>query len=56
MAKAFDSIKAGLREAIAHAKGAKAGAGVRIYRPHVVAVQKLRLKQAQAAALLKIKS
>ena len=44
MGKAFDSIKAGLKEAIAHAKGAKAGAGVRVYRPHAVDVQKLRLQ------------
>jgi putative transcriptional regulator len=55
MGKAFDSIKAGLKEAIAHAKGAKAGAGVRVYRPPVVDVQKLRLKRAQTAALLKFK-
>ena len=55
MGKAFDSIKAGLKEAIAHAKGAKAGAGVREYRPHVVGAQKLRLKRAQAAALFKVK-
>jgi len=55
MGKAFENIKAGLKEAIAHAKGAKAGAGVRVYRSHVVDVQKLRLKRAQAAALLKIK-
>ena len=44
MGKAFESIKAGLKEAIAHARGAKAGAGVRVYRPHAVDVQKLRLQ------------
>jgi putative transcriptional regulator len=44
MGKAFDSIKTGLNEAIAHAKGAKAGAGVRVYRPQVVDVRKLRLQ------------
>lgn len=42
MGKAFESIKAGLDEAIAHAKGEKAGAGVRMYRPHTVDVQALR--------------
>jgi hypothetical protein len=31
--KAFASIKAGLIEAMAHAKGSAAGAGVRVYRP-----------------------
>lgn len=42
MGKAFESIKAGLTEAIAHAKGEKAGAGVRVYRPHTVDVRELR--------------
>lgn len=42
MGKAFESIKAGLTEAIAHAKGEKAGAGVRVYRPHDVDVRELR--------------
>lgn len=42
MGKAFESIKAGLTEAIAHAKGEKAGAGVRVYRPHGVDVRELR--------------
>lgn len=42
MGKAFESIKAGLVEAIAHAKSDKAGAGVRIYRPSTVNVRELR--------------
>lgn len=42
MGKAFESIKAGLKEAIAHAKGEKAGASVRVYRPRVVDVRELR--------------
>ncbi len=42
MGKAFESIKAGMTEAIAHAKGEKAGAGVRVYRPHAVDVRELR--------------
>ena len=40
MSKAFDSIKQGLQEAIAHAQG-EAGA-VRIYRPQAVDVKALR--------------
>ena len=44
MGKAFESIKAGLKEAIAHAKGTKAGAGVRVYRPHLVDVREVRLQ------------
>ncbi len=42
MGKAFESIKAGLNEAIAHAQGEKAGAGVRMYRPHTVDVREVR--------------
>lgn len=43
MSKAFESIKAGLTEAIAHAKGdPDATAGVRVYRPQVVDVKGLR--------------
>lgn len=44
MGKAFDSIKAGLQEAIAHAQGAKTGAGVRVYRPRLVDVREVRLQ------------
>lgn len=40
MSKAFDSIKQGLSEAIAHAKGE--GPGVKVYRPHAVDVKALR--------------
>lgn len=42
MGKAFESIKAGLTEAVAHAKGHKAGAGVRTYHPQAVDVKGLR--------------
>jgi len=42
MGKAFESIKQGLTEAMAHAKGDKAGAGMRVYRPHAVDVKELR--------------
>ncbi len=42
MGKAFESIKAGLKEAVAHARGGRAGAGVRVYRPHAVDVKELR--------------
>ena len=42
MGKAFDSIKAGLTEAIAHAKGGAAGAGVRVHRPRSIDVRALR--------------
>ncbi len=42
MGKAFESIKVGLTQAIGHAKGAKAGAGVRVYRPRVVDVREVR--------------
>ena len=56
MGKEIDSIKAGLTEAIAHAKGEKAGAGVRVYRPHTVDVRELRqrvgMTQEQFAARL----
>ncbi len=42
MSKAFERIKQGLTEAIGHAKGTKAGAGVRAYRPQSVDVKGLR--------------
>lgn len=42
MGKAFDSIKKGLTEAIGHAKGTKAGAGVRVFQPEPVDVKELR--------------
>ena len=42
MTKAFDSIKQGLQEAIAHAEGK--GAGVRVHRPRPVDVKALRAK------------
>lgn len=42
MSKAFDSIKQGLHEAIAHAEGK--GAGVRVHRPRPVDVKALRAK------------
>lgn len=41
MGKAFESIKQGLTEAIAHARGHKR-AGVREYRPSAVDVKELR--------------
>jgi putative transcriptional regulator len=43
MARAFDSIKQGLNEAIAHAKskGRKAE-GIKLYKPHAVDVSSLR--------------
>lgn len=54
MSKAFESIKAGLTEAVAHAKGDKGGAGVLLYRPQPVNVKGLRqrigMTQAQFAA------
>jgi len=40
MSKAFDSIKQGLSEAIAHARGENQG--VNVYRPHAVDVKALR--------------
>ncbi len=40
MGKAFDSIQAGLNEAVEHARGNKAG--VRVYRPEPVDVAALR--------------
>ena len=55
MARAFDSIKQGLNEAIAHAKskGRKAE-GIKLYKPHAVDVSSLRerlsLTQEQFAA------
>ena len=42
MSAAFENIKLGLQEAIAHAKG-EAG-GVRLHRPRVVDVKALRAK------------
>ena len=42
MGKAFESIKQGLVEAIGHAKGTRAGAGVRIFEPRAVDVKELR--------------
>lgn len=42
MGKAYESIKAGLVDAIAHAQGKKSGAGVRVYRPHAIDVRELR--------------
>jgi putative transcriptional regulator len=42
MGKAYESIKAGLMEAIAHAKSEESGAGIRVYRPHAVDVRELR--------------
>ena len=56
MARAFDSIKQGLNEAIAHAKskGRKAEEGIKLYQPHAVDVSSLRerlsLTQEQFAA------
>jgi len=42
MTKAFDSIKQGLQEAIAHAEGR--GQGARVHRPRPVDVKALRAK------------
>ncbi len=42
MGKAFEKIKRGLTEAIGHARGTKAGAGVREFRPRAVDVKELR--------------
>ena len=42
MSAAFENIKLGLQEAIAHAKGD--AAGVRLHRPRVVDVKALRAK------------
>ena len=42
MSMAFESIKQGLQEAIAHAKGD--GIGVRVHRPRVVDVKAVRAK------------
>lgn len=44
MSKAFDSIKQGLQEAIAHAHGDKEA--VRVYRPQPVDVKALRARVA----------
>ncbi|WP_293374884.1 NadS family protein [Nevskia sp.] len=43
MSKAFDSIKAGLEEAIAHAKG-QAGTAARIHAPLVLDVKAIRAR------------
>ena len=55
MARAFDSIKQGLNEAIAHAKSqGQPVAGVKVYQPQAVDVPRLRerlsLTQEQFAA------
>jgi putative transcriptional regulator len=55
MARAFDSIKQGLNEAIAHAKfQGKEVAGIKVYQPQAVDVSRLRerlsLTQEQFAA------
>jgi putative transcriptional regulator len=55
MTRAFDSIKQGLNEAIAHAKSKdKKTTGVKLYQPHAVDVSSLRarlsLTQEQFAA------
>ncbi len=55
MARAFDSIKQGLNEAIAHAKSqGKEVAGIKVYQPQAVDVSRLRerlsLTQEQFAA------
>lgn len=42
MGKAFESIKQGLTEAIGHARGAKTGEDVRVFRPQAVDVKELR--------------
>ncbi len=42
MSKAFDSIKQGLQEAIAHARGNEDG--VRVHRPRTVDVKAVRAK------------
>ena len=42
MAKAFDSIKQGLNEAIAHAKSKGKTPGVKLYKPQAVDVADLR--------------
>jgi len=55
MARAFDSIKQGLNEAIAHAKSqGKEVAGIKVYQPQAIDVSRLRerlsLTQEQFAA------
>lgn len=45
MGKAFDSIRQGLQEAIAHAQG-ETDAGINVYRPHSVDVKALRRRVA----------
>jgi putative transcriptional regulator len=54
MSKAFESIKAGLQQAIAHGKGGRAAAGVKVYHPLSVDVKEVRqrvgMTQAQFAA------
>ena len=52
MTKAFDSIKKGMTEAVAHAKskGVKP-AGVKLYQPHAVDVSSLRALELDARAI-----
>jgi len=54
MTKAFDSIKQGLNEAIAHAKSKGKTTGVKVYQPQAVDVfglrQRLSLTQEQFSA------
>ena len=54
MTKAFDSIRQGLNEAIAHAKSIGKTTGIKLYLPHAVDVsglrQRLSLTQEQFAA------
>ncbi len=45
MGKAFESIKQGLQEAIAHARG-ETNADLRVYRPHPIDVKALRARVA----------
>ena len=42
MAHAFDNIRQGLTDAIAHAKSQKKDVGVKLYQPQVVDVSSLR--------------
>lgn len=44
MSTAFESIKQGLQEAIAHAKGKGEASGVRMHRPRAVDVKAVRAK------------
>ena len=47
MTKAFDSIKQGLNEAIAHAKSKGKTTGIKLYQPHAVDVSGLRQRLTQ---------